>query len=73
MEGIHCGMGAGYFSHAKKTQKFGKPILVEANPKESGKGKFYRTGGPVLIEINSNVSDPDEFIREYLERYPSSL
>jgi hypothetical protein len=73
MEGIHYGFGAGYFSHANPTQKFGNAIMVGANPKEPGKGKFYWTSGPVLIEINSSVSDPDEFIREYLGRYPSSL
>lgn len=73
MEGIHYGFGAGYFNHAKTTQKFGNAIKVDANQKEPGKGKFYWTSGPVLIEINSNVSDPDEFIREYLKRYPSSL
>lgn len=73
MEGIHYGMGAGYFDHAKRTPKFGNAIMVDSNPKELGKGKFYWTSGPVLIEINSKVSDPDEFIREYLERYPSSL
>lgn len=73
MKGIHYGFGAGYFNHARTTQKFGNAIMVDANPKEPGKGKFYWTSGPVLIEVNSNVSDPDEFIREYLERYPSSL
>jgi len=73
MEGIHYGFGAGYFSRVKTTQKFGNAIMMGANQKEPGKGKFYWTSGPVLIEINSNISDPDEFIREYLERYPSSL
>jgi hypothetical protein len=73
MEGVHYGFGAGYFSHVTRTQKFGNAIMVGVNPKEPGKGKFYWTSGPVLIEINSNVSDPDEFIREYLGRYPSSL
>jgi hypothetical protein len=73
MEGIHYGIGVGYFNHAKRTQKFGNTIRVDPNPKEPGKGKFYWTSGPVLLEINSNVSDPNEFIREYLERYPSSL
>ena len=72
MEGIHYGIGVGYFNHAKRTQKLGNTIMVDPNPKGPGKGKFYWTSGPVLIEINSNVSDPDEFIREYL-RYPSSL
>jgi hypothetical protein len=80
MKGIQWGFGApnfyvaaGYFNPGKRTQKFGDAIMVDANPKEPGKGKFYWTSGPVLIEINSEVSDPDEFIREYLERYPSSL
>jgi hypothetical protein len=79
MKGIQWGfgapnfyVGAGHFNHAKATQKFGKTIMVDANPKEPGKGKFYWTSGPVLIEINSSVSDPDEFIREYMGRYPSS-
>jgi hypothetical protein len=72
MEGIQWGFGAGYFNPGKRTQKFGNAIMVQANPKEPGKGKFYWTSGPVLIEINSSVSDPDEFIREYLGRYPSS-
>ena len=73
MEGIQWGFGAGYFNPGKRTQKFGNAIMVDESPKEPGKGKFYWWSGPVLIEINSSVSDPDEFIREYLERYPSSL
>jgi hypothetical protein len=73
MEALHYGMGVGYFDHAKTIRMFSNAIMVDANPKEPGKGKFYWTSGPVLIEINSNISDPDEFIREYLERYPSSL
>ena len=73
MKSIHYGLGVGYFDHAKTTQRFGNTIMVDANPKEPGKGKFFWTSGPVLIEINSRVSDSDEFIREYVARYPSSL
>jgi hypothetical protein len=40
MEGIHYGIGVGYFNHAKRTQQFGNTIRVDPNPKEPGKGKF---------------------------------
>jgi hypothetical protein len=70
MEGIHYGFGAGYFTHPKKIQKFGTTILADEKAKEPGKGKYYWVSGPTLIEINSSISDSDEFIKDYLERYP---
>ena len=73
LEGIHYGNGAGYFTHPKRIQKFGNTIMADENPKDPGKGRFYWTSGAVLIVVDSDVSDSDEFIREYLKRYPSSL
>jgi hypothetical protein len=45
MEGIYYGFGAGYFDHAKRTQKFGHAIMVDANPKEPGKEGFTGSTG----------------------------
>ncbi len=73
LEGMHYGNGAGYFTHPKRVQKFGNTIMADENPKDPGKGRFYWTSGVVLIVVESDVSDSDEFIREYLKRYPSSL
>jgi len=63
----------GYSTHPKRIQKFGNAVLAEVNPKDPAIGKFYWTSGAVLVVVDSDVSDSDEFIREYLERYPSSL
>lgn len=73
LEGIHYGHGVGYFTYPTRIQKFGNAVMAEANPKDPGKGRFYWTSNAVLIVVDSDVSDSDEFIREYLERYPSSL
>lgn len=63
----------GYSTHPKKIQKFGNTMMAELSPKDPGIGKFYWTSNAVLIVLDSDASDSDEFIRQYLERYPSSL
>lgn len=46
---------------------------LEASPNGGGNLYFYWTSGNWFVEVTFNVSEEDEFLKEYLARYPSSL
>lgn len=64
------GYGAGLNREAVVT-KFGQRILQP--PVGRTRSEFYWASGVYVVHVMSDIPETDEFIRLYLERYPSSM
>lgn len=56
--------------------RFGNKVIMntlEGSPNGGGNLYFYWASGHWFVKVTFHVSEEDEFLREYLARYPSTL